>query len=149
MQINKISSTLSFIFNLDIDMLYHCPCISYSNLVYHFYWCCLTALSNGLSALGGSIVQLECPYTATDGKRLSWTYISSKGFLKYSENSLINPNIPTDLRKRLNITGNHTNGEYHLNITDVRESDEGKYECSVSGTSKINLEQLTIIRKIF
>lgn len=69
--------------------------------------------------------------------------------MTYSINSRINPSFPSDLQQRLNITGNQTDGEYHLSISDIRESDEGSYECSVSGTSKIYTEQLTVIGKTF
>lgn len=99
-------------------------------------------------ALKGSIVQLECPYTVTDMESLSWRRVD---FISrtYSINSRINPTFPSDLQQRLNITGNQTDGEYHLSISDIRESDEGSYECSVSGTSKIYREQLTVIGKTF
>lgn len=99
-------------------------------------------------ALKGSTVQLECPYTVTDLESLTWRRVDSN-FITYSINSRINPNFPSDLQQRLNITGNQTDGEYHLSISDIRESDQGSYKCSVSGTSKIYTEQLTVIGKTF
>ncbi|XP_071133273.1 protein turtle-like [Mytilus edulis] len=116
----------------------------YINLIKLVLTLTISTLSDGFSSLKGSTVQLKCPYRATVGQRIAWSYISTTA-LRYSENSLINPNFPTDLKERLNITGNHTIGEYHLNISDIRESDEGTYECLLSGSAEIYREQLTVI----
>lgn len=62
---------------------------------------------------------------------------------------MINPTFTKDLKERLQITGNHTKGEYHLNISDIREGDEGTYECTLSGSIGIHTEQLTVICKSF
>lgn len=114
--------------------------------LYNHY--CFLALAYGLFALKGSTVQLECPSTATIVESLIWRRVDSNT-ITYSINSKINPSFPSDLQQRLNITGNQTDGEYHLSISDITESDEGSYRCSISGTSKIYTEQLTVIGKTF
>ncbi|CAG2192879.1 unnamed protein product [Mytilus edulis] len=97
-----------------------------------------SASAYALSALKGSSVQLTCPYTATDSS-ISWSHYSNK----YTENNMTNPFLPSSLTKRLYITGNHTVGEYHLNISDIRKSDEGNYQCSAS--VNVYTTQLTVI----
>ncbi|CAC5399924.1 unnamed protein product [Mytilus coruscus] len=103
------------------------------------------ALSHGLSTLKGSTVQLECPETVTESRSLSWYIRSGSNSIIYTINSDINPSLQSDLHQRLNITGNHTIGEYHLSISDVRESDEGTYECSISGTINRYRVKLTVV----
>ncbi|CAG2242113.1 unnamed protein product [Mytilus edulis] len=95
--------------------------------------------------LTGKTVQLICPYKATPSNRVRWDYKkeeSSTVFL--AENDFINTKtLSPEVYNRLSVSGNHAAGEYHLNIADVRKSDEGKYECSVSTNNRMIM--LTVI----
>lgn len=63
-----------------------------------------------------------------------------------SENNFINTiTLSPDVYNRLSVSGNHSAGEYHHTVAEIRKSDEGKYECSVSGHFKSM--QLTVIGK--
>ncbi|XP_063447530.1 nephrin-like isoform X2 [Mytilus trossulus] len=117
---------------------------NYIYLIRGIFTLTTSTLAYGLFALEGSTVQLECPYTVTDLKSLRWRRVDNNS-ITYSINSRINPSFSSNLQQRLNITGNQTEGEYHLSISDITKSDEGSYECSISGTSKIYTEQLTLI----
>ncbi|KAJ8307740.1 hypothetical protein KUTeg_014711 [Tegillarca granosa] len=75
-------------------------------------------------------VTLNCPFRISDGNSLLWygpphndgtatTYITS--------NDGANPN--TALGNRLRVVGNHTAGEYNMKISNLQQSDEGKYSC--------------------
>lgn len=100
-----------------------------------------------LLALSGSTVQLKCPYKVTLSYNLRW-YYSKEGSppVPLSENNSINKlTLSPEVYKRLSVSGNHSTGEYHLNIADVRKSDEGKYECYVS--KHFESMQLTVIGK--
>lgn len=99
-----------------------------------------------MNTLKGSTVQLVCPYTTTVERYLDWSYENGSVSVKYSIGTDINPNFLPELYKRLSITGNHTNGKYHLNISDVKESDEGTYVCSVF--PNYNKQNLTVIGKV-
>ncbi|CAG2186010.1 unnamed protein product [Mytilus edulis] len=72
-----------------------------------------------LLALKGSTVQIKCTYMANRdvGQRLLWI----KGSIILSENIILGN---TDVKDRLKVTGDHSIGEYHLNISDIKESDE-------------------------
>ncbi|CAC5411892.1 unnamed protein product [Mytilus coruscus] len=51
----------------------------------------------------------------------------------------------TNVKDRLKITGDHSIGEYHLNISDIRPSDQTRYECSISKTTRVHSQQLIVI----
>lgn len=92
-------------------------------------------------ALIGSTVQLKCPYTATSSNNLVWNYFSGSSVVYFAENKFINTiTLSPSIYRRLSVSGNHNIGEYHLTIADVRKSDEGRYECSVS----INIVIITL-----
>ncbi|CAC5384326.1 unnamed protein product [Mytilus coruscus] len=105
----------------------------------------LYTLSHGLSSLKGSTVQLECPETVTESRTFNWHFRSGSHPIIYSQNSVINPSLQTDLHKRINITGNHTIVEYHLSIYELKESYDGRYECVVTGNAIVDRQQLTVI----
>lgn len=96
--------------------------------------------TNALFALTGSTVELKCMYTANAGlvQRLLWR----RGTTLLSENTILEN---TDVRQRLKITGDHSIGEYHLNISDIRQSDQATYKCSISKTTKVHSQQLIVI----
>lgn len=102
-----------------------------------------------MSSLKGSTVQLECPETVPESRELSWYFKSGSGVMRmvYSINSQINPGLQSQLHMRINITGNHTIGEYHLSIYELEESDAGIYECDITGTAIAYRQQLTVIGK--
>ncbi|XP_076109450.1 nephrin-like [Mytilus galloprovincialis] len=101
-----------------------------------------------VSGVKGSTVQMECPYKTPQGKRILWSKKTNPA-IQYTDGTNINPNLPSDLTTRLSVTGDHTAGDYHLSISDVRESDEGTYECYLSGTAgSVTTLQLTVITNI-
>ncbi|XP_063442108.1 cell adhesion molecule 2-like [Mytilus trossulus] len=101
-----------------------------------------------VSGVNGSTVQLKCPHRDTsETKQIDWF----KKFpdLKYVGGTNINPNLPSDLKNRLAVTGDQSKGEYHLSISDVRKSDEGTYECSLSSTvGAVTTIKLTVITNL-
>lgn len=92
-------------------------------------------------------MQFKCPFKATATNHLVWVCINKLSFLYiYTENSFINNiTLSPTIYRRLAVSGNHGFGEYHLNISDVRISDEGRYECSVS--TSISTIKLTVVGK--
>ncbi|XP_052063074.1 nephrin-like [Mytilus californianus] len=72
------------------------------------------------------------------GQRLLWR----KGTTILSENTILGN---TNVKDRLKITGDHSIGEYHLNILDIRQSDQTRYECSISKTTRVHSQQLVVI----
>lgn len=74
-----------------------------------------------------------------------WHYVNETTLLYLAERDYVNNILPADLYRRLFITGDHSVGEYHLKITDIRKSDEGKYRCTVIG--KESDIYLTVIGK--
>lgn len=100
-------------------------------------------------AVKGSTVQLECPFKDTGAGTLDWSFKStlSSKFVLYTINAEINPGIPSGVNQRLTVTGNYDIGEYHLHISDIRESDQGTYQCIDGFTGNKNSEALTVIGK--
>lgn len=97
-------------------------------------------------AATGSTVELKCPYTAKPSNHLVWTYIIGSKTASFAENNFINNiTLSPTVYRRLSVSGNHSIGEYHLNIANIRKSDEGIYECSVS--INIHSIRLTVIGK--
>lgn len=80
-------------------------------------------------------------------KPIFWNKHTNDYLIKYTIGTTINPNLAVELRSRLAVTGDHTAGNYHLSISDVRKSDEGIYDCALSGTSSVSRLQLTVISK--
>ncbi|XP_071172182.1 neural cell adhesion molecule 1-like [Mytilus edulis] len=67
-------------------------------------------------------------------------------FKTYASATMIDQGLDADLRSRLQVTGDQAAGEYHLNISNVRQSDEGTYRCLLSGTAgEGSTQQLTVI----
>ncbi|CAG2186009.1 unnamed protein product [Mytilus edulis] len=95
--------------------------------------------TEALYTLKGSTVQLKCKYTADAGlkQHLLW----KKGNTLLSENTIMGN---TDVKERLSITGKHSLGEYHLSISDIRESDQATYSCSITRTTKVDSQQLIV-----
>lgn len=94
-------------------------------------------LDADLISLIGSTVQLMCPYTKTSSQSVRWYKLVGETPLLYTENLYINKDtLSSELYNRLSVSGNHDAGEYHLNIANIRKSDEGRYECIVSPNTK-------------
>ena len=53
-------------------------------------------------------------------------------------------NIITELRYRLNITGDETMGEYNLQMSDITEGDLGSYWCERSVNDVVYQKQVVI-----
>lgn len=91
-------------------------------------------------ALIGTTVQLICPFTKTS-QNVRWYKLVGDSPLLYTENLYINKEtLSSEIYNRLSVSGNHDAGEYHLNIANLRKSDEGRYECLVSP----NIKRLTL-----
>ncbi|XP_072037433.1 kin of IRRE-like protein 1 [Amphiura filiformis] len=82
--------------------------------------------------LGGTVT-LPCAIRRVRyGKgEVSWNYklAGVAGQQNISSEYLLYPSLDTDRRRRYSILGNRSNGEYNLQITNVRNSDEATYEC--------------------
>ncbi|CAC5404052.1 unnamed protein product [Mytilus coruscus] len=96
-------------------------------------------------ALKGSTVQLICPYKHTVAGTLDWSFKSRTATSPtiYTVGKTVVSFLPDELKQRLTVTGNHIIGEYHLNISNIRESDQGTYECLTGG--KIDQQALNVI----
>lgn len=96
----------------------------------------------------GSTVQLRCPDKGNSIQWIVWMKRDGNSFKTYASATFVDKNLDADLRSRLQVTGDQTAGEYHLNISNVRKSDEGTYRCLLSGTSgEGSSQQLTVISK--
>jgi hypothetical protein len=69
-------------------------------------------------------VELRCPYTSHD-LQLQWRGPPDLTVLSFGKE------ITTSLENydRLELYGNHDNGEFNLKITNLTRSDEGEYRC--------------------
>ncbi|CAG2197106.1 unnamed protein product [Mytilus edulis] len=99
-----------------------------------------TVITEALNALTGSTAQLKCSFKADAvlGERLQWL----KGSLILTENTLIGN---SEMKDRLTITGDHSIGEYHLNISNIKESDMGVYKCFNTNKYEVETHQLIVI----
>lgn len=115
--------------------------------------CCVISGCNKVKAVfavQGSSVQLQCPYRVnySEGKRILWSR-KDDGII-YTIGIDINSKLQSELISRLKVIGDHTAGEYHLSISNVRKSDEGNYECSLSGTAGASaLLKLTVSKYLW
>ena len=76
-------------------------------------------------------VELRCPYTSHD-PQLQWRgppHLTALSFGKEIKTSLENYD-------RLELYGNHDNGEFNLKITNFTRSDEGEYRCILNVNGK-------------
>ena len=83
--------------------------------------------------VGGGTVVFPCAIRRVRlGKgEVSWNY-QVKGVVgrqNISSGALLYPSLAVDRRMRYSIIGNSSRGEYHLQITNIRESDQATYEC--------------------
>lgn len=94
-------------------------------------------------------MHLVCSHKHNGSGTLQWSFKSTTAsvFIMYTHNAVVSPHLPSELNQRLNLTGNHTIGEYHLNIFDIRDSDQGTYTCLVSPSGDRNTQNLTVIGK--
>ena len=81
-------------------------------------------LRDTLYAHIGETVELRCPYTSHD-LQLQWRGPPNLTVLSFGKE------IKTSLGNydRLELYGNHDNGEFNLNITNFTRSDEVEYRC--------------------
>ncbi|XP_063412205.1 uncharacterized protein LOC134695005 isoform X2 [Mytilus trossulus] len=73
-------------------------------------------------AIVGDTVTLFCP----EKSRKSVIWYGPSDYMPYSENERINPVF---ISKKIVTSGNHTTGEYNLEIRNVSYSNEGNYRC--------------------
>ncbi|VDI19818.1 Hypothetical predicted protein [Mytilus galloprovincialis] len=74
------------------------------------------------SAIVGDTVTLFCP----EKSRKSVIWYGPSDYMPYSENERINPVL---ISKKIVTSGNHTTGEYNLEIRNVSYSNQGNYRC--------------------
>lgn len=98
-------------------------------------------------AVKGSTVQLVCPFKHTGVGTLDWSFKSNttSKYTQYTAGKDVVSYLPDEIKQRLNVTGNHAIGEYHLKISDIRESDQGTYECLKTGEK--NTQNIIVIGK--
>lgn len=108
-----------------------------------------SSVAQEIFALNGSTVQLRCPNKGSSKSWINWYKTTDNNLDKqYSEATTLNPGLNGDLKSRLKITGDNDAGEYHLNISDVKESDEGTYKCLVIGEAGVgSTQKLFVISK--
>ena len=83
-------------------------------------------LRDTLYANSNETVELRCPYTSHD-LQLQWRgppHLTVLSIGKEIKSSLENYD-------RLELYGNHDNGEFNLKITNLTRSDEGEYRCII------------------
>ena len=80
--------------------------------------------------MAGTQIELTCPWY-TQWNIIRWV-LPGDPRIDLSENEQLLDSVPTELRPRMDITGNHTRGLYHLTIYDIKKTDERLYECNVS-----------------
>lgn len=57
------------------------------------------------------------------GRKTSWNTS------QYTENQIINPHIRSIGIPQINLKGNHSNGEYLLEVVNITKANEGLYVC--------------------
>lgn len=99
--------------------------------------------STQLSVKENSNIVLTCPFRVKS-KPIIWLGPKEEKLTTYIVGRFINPNISAHSRIRL--IGNHSNGEYNLQILNVSTVDVGTYQCqSVQNETAV---QSTFILKI-
>lgn len=95
----------------------------------------------------GGVVELEC--TIRNGRQydIMWMRLQSE----YNANSLRLSN-GSDLiikERRFKVKYNPESGSYKLTISEVRKSDEGKYQCKVNSILNFNSPYVTCKLLVF
>lgn len=73
-----------------------------------------------------SEIVLTCPFRV-ESKYIIWLGPKEEKLTTYIVGKLINPNISS--YSRIHLVGNHSNGEYNLQILNVSSNDVGTYQC--------------------
>ncbi|CAC5398345.1 unnamed protein product [Mytilus coruscus] len=90
----------------------------------------------------GTSVLLDCRIASTEGNSVEWRRPHEEGTL-YAESEHSNTKLPQDLKSRIFVTGDHSNGHFDLRIVNAQLSDEGLYNCSVQNGNTIRSFNLT------
>lgn len=90
------------------------------------------------SAIVGDTVTLFCP----EKSRKSVIWYGPPDYMPYSENERINPVL---ISKKVVTSGNHTTGEYNLEIRNVSYSNKGNYRCRLLKSRPVEYDMLLVI----
>ncbi|CAG2195492.1 unnamed protein product [Mytilus edulis] len=91
-------------------------------VVWYGYTDSKSVITYRYSAIVGDTVTLFCP----EKSRKSVIWYGPSDYMPYSENERINPVF---ISKKIVTSGNHTTGEYNLEIRNVSYSNQGNYRC--------------------
>ena len=76
----------------------------------------------------GSQVVLKCPLRIDERyARYTWSKRDGRYRTILTENQFVNPTL--EYADKLSVVGNHSIGEYNLQIINVTNTDAGYYEC--------------------
>ncbi|VDI28331.1 Hypothetical predicted protein [Mytilus galloprovincialis] len=90
------------------------------------------------SATVGDTVTLFCP----EKSQKSVIWYGPPDYMPYSENERINPVL---ISKKVVTSGNHTTGEYNLEIRNVSYSNQGNYRCRLLKRRPVEYNMLLVI----
>ena len=96
---------------------------------------------SALEALEGETLTLTCPRPSTSpGLPVVWQ--GPPSFQQYTRGLDVSIQLASELRARLSLSGDHSNGYYNLNIESVKKSDSGTYRCLIGSrvVRKIRLD---------
>ncbi|CAC5383643.1 unnamed protein product [Mytilus coruscus] len=92
-------------------------------------------------AVVGDTVTLNCPEKSQN----SVTWHGPQNYMPYSENAQLNPAL---ISKNIIMVGNHSKGEYNLEILNVTYANQGNYRCRVLNSRAKEYGILLIIKDI-
>ncbi|XP_076088779.1 uncharacterized protein LOC143059169 [Mytilus galloprovincialis] len=90
------------------------------------------------SAIVRDTVTLFCP----EKSQKSVIWYGPPDYMPYSENERINPVL---ISKKVVTSGNHTTGEYNLEIRNVSYSNQGNYRCRLLKSRPVEYDMLLVI----
>ncbi|XP_071148274.1 uncharacterized protein [Mytilus edulis] len=90
------------------------------------------------SAIVGDTVTLFCP----EKSQKSVIWYGPPDYMPYSENERINPVL---ISKKVVTSGNHTTGEYNLELRNVSYSNQGNYRCRLLKSRPVEYDMLLVI----
>ncbi|XP_071479122.1 uncharacterized protein [Diadema antillarum] len=125
----------------------------------HICWisallCTLTVIQNAQAGFNvqptskegiqGETVVLRCQIQNEQGAIVVW----DRNGLQLSIDSTLVETLDAEFSERFSVIGNHTQGEFNLQINDVKRSDEGEFRCSYisrSGGAFSGVATLTVL----
>lgn len=91
------------------------------------------------TAVVGDAVTLNCP----ENSKNSVTWHGPEDYFPYSEDDKINPVL---ISKNIDIVGNHSKGEFYLEILNVSYENQGNYRCRVLNNRAVEYEISLVVK---